>query len=217
MEAAGLAIGVVGLIGLFSVCVQLFEMAEAARTKDDDLGLIQQRLQMQWEDFTRWAKPLRLDRGYICKCAGISARVDAQILNMTERTLVLFKEGASLCHRHSAQAFDHGLHDPVIKSRLRFGRRRQRRAKVRRMRSAGQWVVRDRKRLAGIVDRIEVLMQDLKERYNSVRFKHLRLWKRRTCHLLRLHERNGTNDRTPAVSYANMTTVDTFAQVGEII
>lgn len=213
MEAAGLAIGVVGLIGLFSVCVQLFEMAEVARTKDDDLGLIQQRLQMQWENFTRWAKPLRLDRGYLCTCAGISKEVDAQILNMTERTLVLFKEGASLCNRHSAQALHHGLQDPVTVSRTRFGRRRQRRAKVRRMRSSGQWVMRDRKRLAGIVDRIEVLVQDLKERYNSVRFKHLRLWRRRTCHLLRLHKRNGTSDRTPAVSYAKMTTVDTFVQV----
>ena len=204
MEAAGLAVGVVGLIGLFSVCVQLFEMAEAARTKDDDLELIQQRLQMQWETFVRWAKLLRLDRGYGCACAGISTEVDAQILNLTERTLVLFKEGASLCNRHSAQALDHGLQDPGTRSRTRFGRGRQRRAKVRRMRSSCQWVMRDRKRLAGIVDRIEVLMQDLKERYNSVKFKHLRLWKRRSCHLLRLHKRNGNGDLTPLDSFVKV-------------
>lgn len=197
MEVAGL---VVGIVALFSVCVQLYEMIETARTKDDDVESIQQRLRIQWRNFRRWAKPLRLDRGYICTCAGISTEVDAQIKEMTKSILVLFEQGFSLCNRHSAQALEHAPQTAVTTSRAPRGKRRQRRAKIRRMQSSGQWVMRDRKRLAAIVDRVEVLTQDLKALVKSVKFRHLRLWKRRTCHLLRLHKRNGTSDQIPAVS-----------------
>src|ERR1700761_2006684 len=61
-EAAGLVLGGLGVVGIFSVCVQAFDMIEIARTQDRTLRVLATKLDNQKARFIIWGESLGLHR-----------------------------------------------------------------------------------------------------------------------------------------------------------
>lgn len=57
-EAAGLALGVTGLGGLFSTCIQAFELAHIAKHREEELALIHVQLENQKVRFVSWGNTI---------------------------------------------------------------------------------------------------------------------------------------------------------------
>ncbi|KLU82129.1 hypothetical protein MAPG_01206 [Magnaporthiopsis poae ATCC 64411] len=60
MEAAGLAIGIVGLAGLFKNCIELLSQISATRSMDRDYHILHAKLELEKECLLLWARQVRL-------------------------------------------------------------------------------------------------------------------------------------------------------------
>lgn len=60
MEAAGLAIGVVGLAGLFKNCMELLSLISTTRSMDRDYHILYAKLELGKECLLLWAQQVRL-------------------------------------------------------------------------------------------------------------------------------------------------------------
>jgi ubiquitin-conjugating enzyme E2 D/E len=65
-EAAGSVLGGLGVVGIFSVCVQVFDMVQVGRTQDRSLKILVTKLDNQKARFIIWGQALKLDdpQGY---------------------------------------------------------------------------------------------------------------------------------------------------------
>lgn len=98
-EVAGLALGVAGLFGLFTSCIDAFELVQLGRTKDRDLLLLHQKLESQKARFVLWGQSMYLDSEKRCLL-----RDNNMAYRATERTMQqadsLFREGTDLAARY---------------------------------------------------------------------------------------------------------------------
>lgn len=60
MEAAGLAIGVVGLAGLFKSCMELLSLISTTGSMDRDYHILHAKLELERECLLLWAQQVRL-------------------------------------------------------------------------------------------------------------------------------------------------------------
>jgi hypothetical protein len=61
-EVAGLTLGALGVVGVFSVCVQAFDMVQIARTQDRALQILSTKLDNRKARFMIWGESLDLDK-----------------------------------------------------------------------------------------------------------------------------------------------------------
>ena len=175
-EVAGLVFGAIALVSLVSTCKHALEAIDHARSKDHDFQILHQRLQMQKDRFRRWGKSLRLDKRDICACCPlISTEADARIAGTLGAIVNLFDQGQEIAQRHDKRKSTTAVENPF---RMRKGSHA----------IPGRWVLHDRAKFQDLVDQTKKLIDDLEMILKSVNYKHLRRWKRDTCHLLRLNK-----------------------------
>ena len=206
-EVAGLVIGAVALVGLYGTCVQFYDIASRAKSKDHDFSVLHQRLGEQKTRFEAWGKSLHLDERQPCECCPIvSKKEDAEIAETIEMICELFEEGVKIEGRHASRR----------REIERGGRKPKRNLwKVRNHRAIpGQWVMKDREQFERVVDELEGLVDSLEKASDRVKHKHLLAMKRRTRHLLRLGK-GRTSDQMSENSSARRQ-VEAYARVKEI-
>ena len=197
-EVAGLIIGAVALVGLFSTGVQFYEIASRAKSKDHDLSVLHQRLGVQKTRFEAWGKSLHLDKRQPCECCPIvSKKEDAEIAETIEMICELFEEGLKIEGKHAS-----------TRSRRKIWRGRNHRV------IPGQWVMKDREAFERVVDELERLVSSLEETSDRVKYKRVRAMKRRTRHLIGLGK--GRSDQMSEISGPRRQGLEAYARVKAI-
>ncbi|KAK7956675.1 uncharacterized protein PG986_005897 [Apiospora aurea] len=101
MEVPGLAVGIAGLAGLFSACVDCFELVQRGRYLGKDYHLLETKFNNQWRRLTTWGRPCGLPHK-----EEYAARIfqDEEVRSGVEYTLlqllVLFQDGDHLNRRY---------------------------------------------------------------------------------------------------------------------
>ncbi|KAL8782568.1 MAG: hypothetical protein Q9195_009619 [Heterodermia aff. obscurata] len=156
MEVAGL---VLGAVALYSICIQCYEIASRANSKDHDFAVLHQRLGMQKNRFEACGRALHLDERQPCECCPIiSKKEDAEIAKTIKMIYEHFEEGVKIEVRHASNK------RPI----------------------PGRWVMKDREQFERVVNELERLVIDLEMASDRVKYKPLRAMKRRTRHLFGL-------------------------------
>ena len=201
-EAAGLVIGAVALVGLYGTCVQFYDIASRAKSKDHDFLVLHQRLGVQKTRFEACRKSLHLDKRQPCECCPIvSKKEDAGIAETIEMICELFEEGVKIEGRHASKKRE--IKRASMKPKRKFWRGRSHGA------IPGQWVMKDRDQFERVVDELERLVTSLEIASDRVKFKRLRAMKRRTRHLFGLSKGKGSDSAKELV-------LEAYATVKEI-
>ena len=175
-EVAGLVIG--ALVSLFSTCVELYELASRAKSKDHDFSVLCQRLGEQKIRFEACGKSLHLDKRQPCECCPIvSKKEDAEIAKTVEMIHKLFKEGVKIEGGHLSKTQD--IERGGLRPRRNFWGGRRHGA------IPGQWMMRDREKFERVVVELDGLVRSLEMASDRVKYKRLRAVKRRTRHIFR--------------------------------
>lgn len=99
-EAVGLAIGVAGLAGLFSTCLDLFDVVQLGRARDRDSRLLHLKLENQFARFGLWGETIRitdLDRSELRSSLPYIRRL---IERNMDHIIALFSESETFTARH---------------------------------------------------------------------------------------------------------------------
>ncbi|CAF9904070.1 MAG: hypothetical protein HETSPECPRED_003344 [Heterodermia speciosa] len=207
-EVAGLVIGAVALVGLFSTVVEFYDLASRAKSKDHDFSFLCQRLGDQKARFEACGKSLHLDKRRPCECCPIvSKKEDAEIAETLQMIYEHFQEGVKIEGRHASKRRE--IEGGGIRSRRNFWRNRSHGA------IPGQWVMKDREQFERVVDELERLVISLEMASERVKFKRLRHMKRRTRHLLGLG-RGKRSDQMSGIGSARRQGLEAYARVKEI-
>lgn len=181
MEVAGLAIGVAGLSGLFSACVDCFELVQRGRYLGKDFLLLETKFTNQRLRLITW--------GRACGFAnpgGYDSRLneDGEVRNCIESTLVhlltLLRNGNNLRCKYGVREDDHSDHISLALSKpsswlkpnqlavYALGRKVQELGERVRSTQKGngptktiRWVVEDRQKFADLIQHLKDLIDDL--------------------------------------------------------
>lgn len=179
-EAAGIAIGVVSLAGLFSSCVQVFDLLEMKRTKSLDIAILHQRLQNQKMRFVVWGKSLNLHNGetrYQANSADLGV-LDRQVIELTRQTMLLlkaiFEDAETLETRYGLQRvgqvsqvmqIDDSNEDSFRGTLKRIRSKVQRNISIERRHGSSsnshRWVITDRRQFQELIVNVEGLINEL--------------------------------------------------------
>ena len=102
-EAAGLVLGALGIAGLFSACIDVFEFVQVGRARTRDLEVLATKLENQKARFVIWGRTLRLDSAD--EGGGYDKRLDESVrkesvLKTMRLVARLFMEGDELTVRY---------------------------------------------------------------------------------------------------------------------
>lgn len=172
-EAAGLAIGVAGLAGLFSSCVDCFDMIQMGRARLRDVAVLHQRLDNQKMRFLIWGESLGLHQANVQQ--GSLDHLSPTLRQHLEKTMKLivdlFKDSESL-------RLKYGLREETAKGSRpflpqggqgnAFAHALQRARSKLHARSLGmtspgalKWVMSDRRQFKELADNLKSLIDDL--------------------------------------------------------
>ncbi|KAI9162914.1 Ubiquitin-conjugating enzyme [Paramyrothecium foliicola] len=99
MEVAGLAIGVVGLAGVFTTCVDAFDLVQTGRSLGKTHDILTTRLSNQRLRFIAWGKACGLDNGY-SQISSFEPNLEAAITETMRCIVLLFVDGDKLSLRY---------------------------------------------------------------------------------------------------------------------
>ncbi|WYZ36805.1 hypothetical protein EsH8_II_000311 [Colletotrichum jinshuiense] len=91
MEPAGLAAGVLGLVGLFSSCLEIMEKVDSYRDFNQDSRSLSAQFDAEKIRFKRWGCAIGLGQGELCDNHHAALK-DVQTLSMTKELLSLIQE-----------------------------------------------------------------------------------------------------------------------------
>ena len=164
-EAAGLVFGVAGLAGLFSSCIQVFDMLQMANTMDFDLRILHQRLENQKLRFANWGQSLGLDGSLEGESAlhgatfneltGVSIMRNMEILRET------FQNARSLEKRQGLHRLPDGDRRTPFAAALRRIQNRVQKGAQKPIRRPCLWVCTDRRQFQELLTNVEGLINDL--------------------------------------------------------
>ncbi|KAK8051509.1 hypothetical protein PG993_002894 [Apiospora rasikravindrae] len=101
MEATGLAVGIAGLAGLFSACIDCFELVQRGRYLGKDYDLLETKFNNQWRRLTAWGRACGFTSNegqdkQIFQDDGVRSCVESTLLQL----LILFQDGDQLNRRY---------------------------------------------------------------------------------------------------------------------
>lgn len=91
MEPAGLAVGALGLVGLFSSCLEVVEKVDSYRDFNQDSRSLSAQFDAEKIRFQRWGRAVGLEQGKLSDDHHAALK-DAQTLSMTKELLFLIQE-----------------------------------------------------------------------------------------------------------------------------
>lgn len=102
MEPVGLAVGIVGLAGLFSTCLDVIERVDSYRDFGHDLGFLAAQFKTERLRFKQWGRALGIEHGYLSKDSH-PALGDPETIRTAAELLSLVQK-----------VYDGGLDDPGL-------------------------------------------------------------------------------------------------------
>jgi len=114
-EAAGLAVGVLGLLGLFSSSIQLFELVEHGCNQSRDLGLLSVKFKVERMRMILWGEYVGL---WTSEPAPASTRIHKHLLrsdvfdtvqDVLENMQMMIQEGHKLAEAHNKRVMNKSL------------------------------------------------------------------------------------------------------------
>ncbi|KAK8080070.1 prion-inhibition and propagation-domain-containing protein [Apiospora hydei] len=101
MEVTGLAVGIAGLVGLFSACIDCFELVQRGRYLGKEYHLLETKFNNQWRRLTTWGRACGLAHKeeyatQIFQDEEVRSCVESTLLQL----LVLFQDGDQLNRRY---------------------------------------------------------------------------------------------------------------------
>ena len=175
MELAGLAIGTISLAGLFSTCIQCFDMIQLGQAQDRDFEILHTKLDNQKVRFMIWGQALGLDGSSSTSTAFDRAEIRHSLVRSMKCIIGIFDESQQLMTRYGIrqQSTDHsiaartGNNASALKETFR---RFQARLGSSKPRSAVRWVIIDRKKFLALVQDLRELIDDLESLTRSADF-----------------------------------------------
>jgi len=174
MEAAGLAIGVIGLAGAFKDIIDLFALFTASRSMVNDFALLETKLDIEKTRLLKWAESVKL------LATDYDKRLDDITLSLTNIFAcirVLLGDASNLKEKYGlAEAPAQGLTDssqalsardsaPWMEKFVRDFAAFQIRARQEKP-SVGmrlKWVIRDKEKFQGLITELEYFISKLRE------------------------------------------------------
>ena len=172
-EAAGLAVGLVSLAGLFGSCIQCFDMVQLGRARNRDFEILHTKLDNQKVRFMIWGQAIGLDDVTNARGAWSSKTAKRLAIQSTMHTIMsIFKESGGLVNRYGLhrQAVTPGIlaatgnnGSALRRTFWRFhGRLRLRNEASRASHgSIARWVITDQKKFLDLVKDLRELIDDL--------------------------------------------------------
>jgi hypothetical protein len=179
MEAVGLTVGVVGLAGLFSACIDCFELIQRGRYLGKDYLLLETKFANQILRFTTWGRACGLVGSTEYDAGLDSEELRPRIEDTLNQVLMLFKDGRNLRKKYGLRqdqdictvAVAGSSLGPVINSawaaagfRQRLQEFKQRLDKTQKQASlsyATRWAIEDKRKFTDLVQHLKDLIDDL--------------------------------------------------------
>ena len=178
MEAVSFGVGIVGLAGLFSACIDCFDLVQNGRYLGKDYLLLETKFANQRLRFVTWGRACGLTNleGYDITCEPEALK--SQIQDTLIHLLTLFRDGTTLKKRYglredvqtvlapstslgsvvAATAWNGGSLGQKLQE---FRQRIQKTRKQATLGSSARWAIEDRKKFTELVQHLKDLIDDL--------------------------------------------------------
>lgn len=161
MEPIGLAVGVIGLAGLFSACLDAVERFDAWKNFSDDSRALGSRWETQKLRMKRWGQAVGFDNGEASPDQQHEALADAEIVSRVREHLSIIE---NLC-TNAGSAFSPAAETSAGQAKYAFFSRSRAQANPRLHSESGRqrvkWALRDKAKCAAQVEMLGLLVQDL--------------------------------------------------------
>ncbi|KAM4063698.1 ankyrin repeats (3 copies) domain-containing protein [Hirsutella rhossiliensis] len=155
MEAAGLAIGAVGLISLFNSCLDALDRIDSFREFGRETQYLQNQLDSARLRLRQWGDAVGLERGKLSKCHH-DLLDDSETFALIQETLIIIEQ--ECFETEEPQGKDHDLkfckHEDDYKGRYRQAHNPSFRRKL-------GWSLRRKEKRTGQIQRVRSLVQNL--------------------------------------------------------
>ena len=177
MEAAGLALGVAGLAGLFSACLECYQLVQRGVTLHKDAAILMTKFENQELRLTAWGRACGLFGPEMCDARLDEPELGVRIVATLECIKTLFQDKKDLNRRYGLRlgpppanaitltgytraSADRALNSPTkwpLGSFFRSKKQRQRFSLL----NKAQWAIADREKFAELIQHLKDFNDDL--------------------------------------------------------
>jgi hypothetical protein len=170
-EVAGLALGAVALVSLFSTCVELMDLFELAREQREDLKLASLKMGLLQMRLTSWGKGMNLDGSDTDHEDHVFEKYWTRDWNAIGHSLTgihaIFGNASTLSQKYELVPLGQSPHSTSScvspRSKNRWYKRRSRQLESTTLRQKTVWAVRDKKKLDRLILDIDFLISNLEK------------------------------------------------------
>lgn len=170
-EVAGLALGAVALVSLFSTCVELMDLFELAKEQAEDLKLASLKLGLLQMRLTSWGKGMKFDGSATDHENHVFEKHWTRDWNAIGRSLAgihaIFGNASTLSQKYELVPFGQSPYSTPScvspRSKNRWYKRRSRQTESTTLRQKTVWAVRDKKKLDRLISDIDFLISNLEK------------------------------------------------------
>jgi ubiquitin-protein ligase len=173
VDPLGAALGVAGLAGLFSTCVQCFDLVQLGRAYARDYEIIQTKFEAQKVRFLIWGQVVGVIEGSSYDTRLDLPEIRPTVLRILLNIRLLFSDGQQLSRRYGLRPDQGSLvaHDTIVfrETYRRFHARLSKTQKEASLFTTTKWAIADKQKFAALVQDLKDLIDSLDDITKSFR------------------------------------------------